>query len=84
MFGTKKLVALNFAMKITLNLLSITPFHVIITIKFVPLDLEGNHLEPPWSVIIKVVQPIVPYSKPFMKPLNYPRYKNDFDFNVHV
>ncbi len=30
------------------------------------------------------VQPIVPYSRPFKRPLNYPDYKKNFDTNAHV
>jgi hypothetical protein len=84
MFGTNKHVVLDFATKIPLNLLSRTPFHVIITTKFVPLNLKGNPPKPPRGATVEVVQPIVPYSMPFMKPLNYPQYMNDFDLNVHV
>jgi hypothetical protein len=30
------------------------------------------------------VQPIVPYFKPFRRPLNYLEYKKNFDLDVHV
>jgi len=29
------------------------------------------------------VQPIIPYSKPSRRPLNYLEYKKGFDFDVH-
>jgi hypothetical protein len=70
--------------KITMNLLSKTHFHIIITIKFVPPNPRKDPPEPPRSVITTAVQPIVPYSKPCRRQLNYPKYKKDFDLDVHV
>jgi hypothetical protein len=70
--------------KITMNLLSRTPFHIIITTKFVPPNPRKDPPEPPGSAIITVVQPIVPYSKPCRRQLNYLKYKRDFDLDVHV
>lgn len=60
-----------------MNLLLITPFHNVVTIKYVPLDLGGDLPEPLGGVTTTFVQLVVPYSKPFKRPLNYPKYKKD-------
>ncbi len=49
-----------------------------------PPDLAGDPLQPLGGVIITIVQPVVPYSMPFKKPLNYLEYRKDFDPDVHV
>jgi hypothetical protein len=67
-----------------LNLLLKTPFHSIVTTKFVPSNLRGDPPKPPEDATTKVVQPIIPYHRPFMRPLNYHEYKKDYDPNVHV
>jgi len=67
-----------------LNLLLKTPFHSIVTTKFVPPNLRGDPPKPPEDATKKVVQPIIPYHRPFMRPLNYHEYKKDYDPNVHV
>ncbi len=67
-----------------MNLLLKTPFHSIVTTKFVPPNLRGDPPKPPKGATTKVVQPIIPYHRPFMRPLNYPKYKKDYDPNVHV
>jgi hypothetical protein len=41
-------------------------------------------LEPPKSVVITFVQPIIPYSKTSRRPLNYLEYKKGFDLDAHV
>ncbi len=83
-FGARKFVVVNLDAKIPLNLLLKTPFHSIVTTKFVPPDLRGDPPKPLGGGITKVVQPIVPYHRPFMRPLNYHEYKKDYDPNVHV
>jgi hypothetical protein len=70
--------------EIPLNLLSRTPFHNIVITKSMPPDLAGDPLQPLGGVIITIVQPVVPYSMPFKKPLNYLEYRKDFDPDVHV
>jgi hypothetical protein len=45
-FGAIKPIVVNPNVEMPMNLLSITPFHSIITTKFVPPDLRGDHLEP--------------------------------------
>ncbi len=51
-FGAIKPIVVDPNVEIPMNLLSITPFHSIITTKFVPPDLRGDHLEPLWGVTI--------------------------------
>jgi uncharacterized protein YdhG (YjbR/CyaY superfamily) len=70
--------------KVPLNLISRTPFHNIVTIKLIPLDLKGNPSKPPKGVTIAFVQLIIPNSKPFRKPLNYDEYKKNSNLDVHV
>jgi hypothetical protein len=41
-------------------------------------------LEPPWGAITIVMQLIIPYSKPFRRPLNYPKYNKDSNLDAHV
>jgi hypothetical protein len=48
--------------------------HDIITTT-IPPNLGGDFLEPPKNVVITFVQPIIPYSKPSRRPLNYLEYK---------
>jgi len=67
-----------------MNLPLITPFHNIVTTKFVPLNSRGNPPKPSKSVIRAIMQPVVPYTRPFKKPHNYLEYKKDSDSDVHV
>lgn len=71
-------------MKVPMNLLPKTPFHNVITIKSIPLDPIGDPPKPLISAIITSMQPIIPYSRPFRRPLNYPKYKKDFNLDAHV
>ncbi len=57
--------------------------HDIITTT-IPPNLGGDFLEPPKNVAITFVQPIIPYSKPSRRPLNYLEYKKGFDLDAHV
>jgi hypothetical protein len=50
-----------------MNLLPKTLFHSVVTTKFIPLDIEGDPLEPPRGAIIAFVQHVVPYFRPFRK-----------------
>ncbi len=70
--------------EVLMNLLPKTPFHSVVITKFVPLDLEGDPPEPPRGATIAFVQHVVPYYRPFRRPLNHPKYKKNFDSNVHV
>jgi hypothetical protein len=70
--------------KIPMNLLSITPFHNVVTTKSIPPNPGGDPLEPLGGVIVVVMQHVVPYSKPFKRLLNYLEYKKNFDKNVDV
>jgi hypothetical protein len=82
--STKKHVAIDSNAEIPLNLLSITPFHIIVTTKFVPPYLGGDPLEPRRGAIVTIMQLVIPYSKPFRRPLNYFEYKNDSNPDAHV
>jgi hypothetical protein len=83
-FGTRKPIAIDFDAEIPLKLLSKTPFHNIVIIKFVPLDPRGDPLETLGGVTIADVQPIILYSRSLRRPLNYPEYNKYFDLDVHV
>ncbi len=67
-----------------MNLLSKTPFHYVIITKSIPPNLGGDPLKPLKGITMSSVQLIVPYSRPFRRPLNYPKYKKDYDLDVHV
>ncbi len=66
------------------NLLSKTPFHNVITTKFVPPNPRRNSLKPLGGATITSMQQVVPYSKPFRRPLNYLEYKKNHDLDAHV
>lgn len=57
-----------------MNLLTITPFHNIITIKSIPPNPRGDPPKPLGGATATVVQLVVPYFRPFKRPLNYPKY----------
>ncbi len=54
-FDTKKPIVVDFDVKIPLNVLSRTPFHNIVTTKFVPPNLGGDPPEPPGGAIITIM-----------------------------
>ncbi len=83
-FGARKFVVVDLDAEIPLKLLLKTPFHIIVTTKFVPPNLRRDPPKPLGGGTAKVVQPVVPYHRPFMRPLNYHEYKKDYDPNVHV
>ncbi len=60
-----------------------TPFHIVVMTKLVPPKIRSD-FSPPWGVIITFVQLVIPYSKPFRKPLKYHSYKKNNNLNVHV
>jgi hypothetical protein len=60
------------------------PPHNVINNKSVPLDPRNDLLEP-WGGARKAfMQPIVPYFRPFRRPLNHPKYKKDSNSDAHV
>jgi len=67
-----------------MNLILITPFHGVITTKLVPPCLIGDPPKPLGGDIIAYVQPIILYSRPFRRSLNYPTYKKDSNMDAHV
>jgi hypothetical protein len=66
------------------NLLLITFFHNVVTTKSVPVNPKGDLLELLGGDIIAIVQPIIPYSRPFKRPLNYLEYKKVSNLDAHV
>jgi hypothetical protein len=52
--------------------------------KSIPLDLGGDLPKPIRSVVITLMQPIVPYFRPYMRPLNYFEYKKNSDLDACV
>jgi hypothetical protein len=81
--GARKSIIVNLDAEILVNLLIRTPFHNIITIKSIPPNL-GNPPKPLGGATTTVVQLVVPYFRPFRRPLNYPKCMKDFDPDVHV
>ncbi len=69
---------------IPFNLLLKTTFQSVVIIKSIPIDPSGDLLEPLGGATTTFVQHVIPYYRPFRKPLNYPKYKTNFDPNVHV
>jgi hypothetical protein len=67
-----------------MNLLPKTPFHSVVTINFAPLDLEGDPPKPPIGATITFVQHVVPYYRPFKRPVNHLKYIKNFDLDAHV
>jgi hypothetical protein len=47
--------------------------------KSVPIDLGGSLPKPIGGVVVTLMQPIVPYSKPYMRSLNYFEYKKNIN-----
>ncbi len=82
--SAKKSIIVKPNAKVPLNLISKTPFHNVITTKLVPLDLRGNPSKLTIGATIASMQLVIPYSKPFRRPLNYLEYKKDFNLDVHV
>jgi hypothetical protein len=70
--------------ELLVNILSKTPFYCVVVTKSIPPNLGGDPLKPLKGITMSYVQPIVPYSRPFRRPLNYPKYKKDYDPDVHV
>jgi hypothetical protein len=61
----------DFNVEVLMNLLPKTPFHNVVTIKFVPPNLGGDPPKPPRGVIVTFGQDVVPYYRPFKRSLNY-------------
>jgi len=83
-FGVKKSVVVDPHVEIQVNLLSITLFHNVVTTKFVPVNPKGDLLELLGGDIVATVQPIIPYSRPFKRPLKYLEYKKVSNLEAHV
>jgi hypothetical protein len=80
----RNFVVLDLKVEVPMNLISITPFHNVVTTNSIPLDPKGDLPEPPKGDIITYVQPIIPYSSPFERSLNYLMYKKNSNLNAHV
>jgi len=52
--------------------------------KSIPLNLGGDPPKPIGGVVVTLMQPIVPYFRPYMKPLNYFEYKKNPYLDVCV
>jgi hypothetical protein len=83
-FNAKFFIVINLDAKVLVNLISKTPFHIIVAIKLIPPNLGGNPPKPLRGVTVAFIQHVVPYSRPFRRPLNYLEYKKDSNPNVHV
>lgn len=66
------------------NLISKTPFHIVVITKSVPLDLGGNPPKPLRGATLASIQHVIPYSRPLRRPLSYLKYKKNSDPKVHV
>ncbi len=64
-FDAWKSIVVDSDVEVLMNLLPKTPFHNVVTIKFVPPDLGGDPPKPPRGVIVKFVQHVIPYYRPF-------------------
>ncbi len=83
-FSARKFIVVEFDVEIPVKLISKTLFHSIVTTKSIPLDLGCDPPKPPRGATIAYVQHVVPYYRPSKRPLNYLKYKKDFDSNVCV
>jgi hypothetical protein len=79
--GVIKFVVVDLNVEVPMNLISRTPFHSVIITKSIPLYPKGNPRE---GDIVAYVQPIIPYSSPFERSLNYLMYKKNSNLNAHV
>jgi hypothetical protein len=66
------------------NLLSKTPFHNVVTTKSVTPNPGGHSLKPLSGATTTSMQPVVPYFKPFRRPLDYHEYKKYLNLDAHV
>jgi hypothetical protein len=78
-FGAKKNVIIDLDVEVQVNLIS-----SVVTIKWLPPDPRKDPPKPPRGVTITSMQPALLYFRPFNTPLNYLKYKKDFDPDVHV
>ncbi len=58
-FGGKKIVVIIPDAEVLVNLIPIAHIHNVITIKWIPLDLEGDPLEPLEGATMTFMQPIL-------------------------
>jgi hypothetical protein len=83
-FDARKFVIVDHDVELLVNLLSKTPFHCVVTTKSIRPNLGKAPLKPLIGITMSFVQPIIPYVRPYKRPLNYPEYKKDSNPNVHV
>jgi hypothetical protein len=69
-FGVKKYIRVELDVEVLMNLMSSSPFHNVITIKSIPLDLKVDPPKPLGGVILASMQFVVSYFTPFRRPLN--------------
>jgi hypothetical protein len=48
------------------------------------LNPRGDPPKPPRGATVAIVQPIIPNSRLVRRPLNYPKYKKNYDPNAYV
>ncbi len=82
--NVRKIIVVEFDVEVLVKLILKTPFHMRVTTKSIPLDLGCDPPEPPRGVTVAYVQHVVPYYRPSRRPLNYLKYKKDFDLDVCV
>jgi len=81
-FGARKIVIVDHDVELLMNLFSKTPFHCVVSTKSIPPNLGGNPLKPLKGSFICATYSTLFYI--FRRPLNYLKYKKDYDPNVHV
>jgi hypothetical protein len=82
--STRKYVVAKPDVEILIHLTTLIPFPSVVTTKLILLDLGGDPSKPLRGATITFMQLLIPYSRPFRKPLNYIEYNKDYDFDVHV
>lgn len=55
--------------------------HIIVIITLIPPNLGRNLFKPSRGVKLMSVQPVIPYSRQYKRPLNYFEYKTKIDLN---
>lgn len=82
--STNKIYNDKMSCRCTCRLATRISSHIIIIITLVPPNLGRNLFKPLGGAKLVFVQPAIPYSRQYKRPLNYLEYKNDSDQNVHV
>jgi hypothetical protein len=81
--NVRKIVIVEADVEILVHLIIGIPFHSVVMTKSVPPNLRGD-FSPLGGVIVTFVQLVIPYSRPFRKPLKYLLYKKNNNSDVHV